>query len=599
MNQARTRALRGQLSLAGILIGCIGCVIITASSVYTALKMGALPWPTIFTSITALVLLRALGHTSLNEANITQVIMSAGSMVAGGLAFTIPGIWILGLADEVSWQEMLAVALAGTLLGLVCTALIRKRFVEDSDLEYPIGTAAAETLLASTAGGSTGRKLFGSMAFAGLWAILRDVLGIIPSLVATLPIPGISFGIQASPMRFSVGFLVGGRSIAWWMVGAVLGSFGIIAGGTAAGLWDLGTAQGIVSSLGMGLMMGSGFGVVLRDIVLPLVRRARARRSSSSVSESGEDAMGSEGAGNAECSGDSSPLGQSCSRGTRVDESPEHSAPRASLGGLTDYFSRFDAGLLALFVAAAALVCCIALSFGPFVSVAIVMLSFVTAIMSAQSVGQSGIDPMEIFGLIVLLFVAAFSDVTQVQLFFVAGVIAVACGLAGDVMSDFKTGQIIGTDPRDLWLGQVIGALLGTVVAVAVLVALVAAYGTDAFGGDNLFVAAQAQVVATMVSGIPSVPAFVVGVVAGTVLYCAGIPAMMLGLGVYLPFYMSLTTAAGALIRVVFDRVVAARGIEKGAAEETGAVVASGVLGGESIVGVIVAFASVAAGLAG
>lgn len=609
MNQARTRALRGQLSLAGILIGCIGCVIITASSVYTALKMGALPWPTIFTSITALVLLRALGHTSLNEANITQVIMSAGSMVAGGLAFTIPGIWILGLADEVSWQEMLAVALAGTLLGLVCTALIRKRFVEDSDLEYPIGTAAAETLLASTAGGSTGRKLFGSMAFAGLWAILRDVFGIIPSLVATLPIPGISFGIQASPMRFSVGFLVGGRSIAWWMVGAVLGSFGIIVGGTAAGLWDLGTAQGIVSSLGMGLMMGSGFGVVLRDIVLPLVRRARARRSSSSVSESGEDAMGSEGAGNAECSGNSSPLGQSCSRGgaagasgscgTHVDESPGHSAPRTSLGGLTDYFSRFDAGLLALFVAVAALVCCIALSFGPFVSVAIVLLSFVTAIMSAQSVGQSGIDPMEIFGLIVLLFVAAFSDVAQVQLFFVAGVIAVACGLAGDVMSDFKTGQIIGTDPHDLWLGQVIGALLGTVVAVAVLVALVAAYGTDAFGGDNLFVAAQAQVVATMVSGIPSVPAFVVGVVAGTVLYCAGIPAMMLGLGVYLPFYMSLTTAAGALIRVAFDRVVAARGIEKGAAEETGAVVASGVLGGESIVGVIVAFASVAAGLAG
>lgn len=599
MNQARTRALRGQLSFAGILIGCIGCVIITASSVYTALKMGALPWPTIFTSITALVLLRALGHTSLNEANITQVIMSAGSMVAGGLAFTIPGIWILGLADEVSWQEMLAVALAGTLLGLVCTALIRKRFVEDSDLEYPIGTAAAETLLASTAGGSTGRKLFGSMAFAGLWAILRDVLGIIPSLVATLPIPGISFGIQASPMRFSVGFLVGGRSIAWWMVGAVLGSFGIIVGGAAAGLWDLGTAQGIVSSLGMGLMMGSGFGVVLRDIVLPLVRRARARRSSSSVSESGEDAMGSEGAGNAECSGNSSPLGQSCSRGTHVDESPGHSAPRTSLGGLTDYFSRFDAGLLALFVAVAALVCCIALSFGPFVSVAIVLLSFVTAIMSAQSVGQSGIDPMEIFGLIVLLFVAAFSDVAQVQLFFVAGVIAVACGLAGDVMSDFKTGQIIGTDPHDLWLGQVIGALLGTVVAVAVLVALVAAYGTDAFGGDNLFVAAQAQVVATMVSGIPSVPAFVVGVVAGTVLYCAGIPAMMLGLGVYLPFYMSLTTAAGALIRVAFDRVVAARGIEKGAAEETGAVVASGVLGGESIVGVIVAFASVAAGLAG
>ena len=610
MNQARTRGLRGQLSLAGILIGCIGCVIITASSVYTALKMGALPWPTIFTSITALVLLRALGHTSLNEANITQVIMSAGSMVAGGLAFTIPGIWILGLADEVTWQEMLAVALAGTLLGLVCTALIRKRFVEDSDLEYPIGTAAAETLLASTAGGSTGAKLFGSMAFAGLWAVLRDVLGIIPSLVATLPIPGVTFGIQASPMRLSVGFLVGGRSIAWWMVGAVLGSFGIIVGGTAVGLWDLSTAQGIVSSLGMGLMMGSGFGVVLRDIVLPLLRRARARRTVLSVAMSDE---GKAAGGSADAP---SPLGQSCSHGgttgasgscgtrgegtsTLPQGAADSSAPRSSLEGLTDYFSRFDAGMLALFVAVAALVCCIVLGLGPVVSVVMVLLSFVTAIMSAQSVGQSGIDPMEIFGLIVLLFVAAFSQVTQVQLFFVAGVIAVACGLAGDVMSDFKTGQIIGTNPRDLWIGQVIGALLGTVVAVAVLVALVAAYGTGAFGGDNVFVAAQAQVVATMVSGIPSVPAFMVGVVAGTVLYCVGIPAMMLGLGVYLPFYMSLTTAVGAVIRIVFDRVVAARSIDKGAAEEMGAVVASGVLGGESIVGVIVAFASVAAGLAG
>lgn len=562
--------LRGQLSAAGILIGAVGCVIITASSVYTALKMGALPWPTIFTSITALVLLRAVGRTSLNEANITQVIMSAGSMVAGGIAFTVPGIWILGLADEVSWQEMLSVALAGTLLGLVCTALIRKRFVDESDLEYPIGTAAAETLLASTAGGQTGRRLFGSMAFAGVWCVARDVLGLIPSLVATLPIPGVSFGIQASPMRLSVGFLVGGRSVAWWMVGAVLGSFGIVVGGTAAGLWDIAGAQGIVSSLGMGLMMGSGFGVVIKDIALPLARRHR----------------------------------MSAAQATHDTTEPPADASRPEPARLTDAFSRMDAGLLALFVAAATLICCMALGLEPLVAVAIVALSFVTAVMSAQSVGQSGIDPMEIFGLIVLLFVAAFSRASQVQLFFVAGIIAVACGLAGDVMSDFKTGQIIGTDPRTLWVGQVIGALIGAVVAVAVMVALAAAYGTEAFGPEGTFIAAQANVVATMVAGIPSVPAFAAGLVGGAALYCAGIPAMMLGLGVYLPFYMSLTTGVGALVRVAFDRVRAARAARDGDAaakdlDETGAVVASGVLGGESIVGVIIAFASVASGLMG
>ena len=573
------RVLRGQLSVAGILIGCVGCVIITASSVYTALKMGSLPWPTIFTSITALVLLRAVGRTSLNETNITQVIMSAGSMVAGGLAFTIPGVWILGLADEVSVGEMLGVALAGTLLGLVCTAVIRRRFVEESDLEYPIGTAAAETLLASRDGGATGKRLFGSMAVAGIWCVARDVLGFIPSLVGQLGVPGVAMGLQLSPMRWAVGFLAGRRSIIWWAIGAAVGWLGIVAGGTALGLVDVPTAQGIVSSLGMGLMMGSGAGVVVKDVVLPL-----ARRHVFAHAHDGAGGTGEASPLRAVLSSRGGATGASGSCGTCGEASPVLTAPR---------------GLLALMIAAAALVLGIVLRLGPAVCVVIVALSFVTAAMSAQSVGQSGIDPMEIFGLIVLLFVAAFSASTQVQLFFVAGVIAVACGLAGDVMSDFKTGQIIGTDPRVLWVGQAIGALLGTVVAVAAMVALVAAYGTDAFGTDALFVAAQANVVATMVAGVPSAPAFAAGLAAGCALYLAGIPAMMVGLGVYLPFYMSFSTVVGAVMRWVYDRVAAARGADADAAEEAGVVVASGVLGGESIVGVIIAFASVATGLLG
>ena len=231
------------------------------------------------------------------------------------------------------------------------------------------------------------------------------------------------------------------------------------------------------------------------------------------------------------------------------------------------------------------------------VLIVVVLLAFVTTIMSAQSVGQTGIDPMEIFGLIVLLAVAAFSSASQVQLFYVAGVVAVACGLAGDVMSDFKTGAIIGTSPRAMWVGQAIGALLGTVVAVAVLVTLFSAYGPGAFGSGQMFVSAQASVVATMVSGIPSVPGFVIGLLGGIALYWAGLPAMMFGLGVYLPFYMSLTAALGASVRWVYERVCAARGVED--SEEKGVVVASGVLGGESIVGVVIALSSVIAGLAG
>lgn len=557
---------RGQISAAGILIGCIGCVIITASSVYTALKMGALPWPTIFTSITALVLLRAAGRTSLNEANVTQIIMSAGSMVAGGLAFTIPGVWMLGLGAELSWIEIGGVALAGTLLGLVCTALIRRRFVEESDLEYPIGTAAAETLMASRAGGATGKRLFGSMAAAGIWCALRDLAGVIPAMIGALPIPGVAFGIYNSPMLLSVGFLVGGAAVAFWLAGGLIANFGIIVGGSAAGLWDVSSAQGIVSSLGMGLMMGSGIGVVVRDI-LPAAFR-------------------------------------SVCNGRRDDD--HANAPARTNGKL-------DRSVLALLVAAAALLVCLVLGLSPIACAVAVALAFVTTIMSAQSVGQTGIDPMEIFGLIVLLVIAALGESDQVRLFFVAGVVAVACGLAGDVMSDFKTGKIIGTDPRAMWIGQAIGALIGCAVSVAVMCALLNAYGADAFGPGKLFVSAQASVVATMVSGIPSVPAFALGLVAGVALYCLGIPSMMLGLGVYLPFYMTLSASLGAAVKIAYDRVASIRnarangdattnantGTDETSHEETGIIVASGVLGGESIVGVIIALASVASGLLG
>lgn len=557
---------RGQISAAGILIGCIGCVIITASSVYTALKMGALPWPTIFTSITALVLLRAAGRTSLNEANVTQIIMSAGSMVAGGLAFTIPGVWMLGLGAELSWIEIGGVALAGMLLGLVCTALIRRRFVEESDLEYPIGTAAAETLMASRAGGATGKRLFGSMAAAGIWCALRDLAGVIPAMIGALPIPGVAFGIYNSPMLLSVGFLVGGAAVAFWLAGGLIANFGIIVGGSAAGLWDVANAQGIVSSLGMGLMMGSGIGVVVRDILPAAFRSAHNGRR---------------------------------------DDNHAGAPARA--------FGKLDRSVLALFVAAAALLVCLVLGLSPIACAVVVVLAFVTTIMSAQSVGQTGIDPMEIFGLIVLLVIAALGESDQVRLFFVAGVVAVACGLAGDVMSDFKTGKIIGTDPRAMWIGQAIGALIGCAVSVAVMCALLNAYGADAFGPGKLFVSAQASVVATMVSGIPSVSAFALGLVAGVALYCLGIPSMMLGLGVYLPFYMTLSASLGAAVKIAYDRVASIRnagangdattnantGTDETSHEETGIIVASGVLGGESIVGVIIALASVASGLLG
>lgn len=573
------QALKGQLTLRGVAIGCVGCAIITAASVYTALKMGALPWPIIFAAIISLFFLKALGHTNLNEANVTHTVMSAGAMVAGGLAFTIPGAWMLGHAAEIDWWQMLAVALAGVILGLVCTALLRRHFIEDAELEYPIGQAAAQTLVAGDSGGSTGKKLFGAMGLAGLFTALRDGLGVIPAMLfGNVAVPGVAFGIYLSPMLLAVGFLVGTGAVVVWFVGALIGNFGIIVGGSAAGLWDVASAQGIVSSLGMGVMMGCGVGVIVKNILPKAFSLMKDTRGSVAL------AFGT------------------AARNDEATASP--SASPAAPGARRK--RRLTAGLAALAVAAVALLLCFALGLGALPSIVVVLLAFVTTAMSAQSVGQTGIDPMEIFGLIVLLIVAAFADVAQVQLFFVAGVVAVACGLAGDVMNDFKAGYVLGTNPRAQWIGQAIGGVLGAVVAVAVMVVLIGAYGPEAFGLQGSFVAAQASVVATMVAGIPAMPAFLVGLAVGFVLYLLGAPAMMLGLGIYLPFYMSLTAFLGAMAKVGYDAVCKRRraklppdeaASKLKSQDDTGLVIASGLLGGESVIGVVIALVAVVTGL--
>ncbi len=567
--------IRGQLTMRGIAIGCAGCVLITASSVYVALKMGALPWPIIFAALLALFALKAVsgGRFTLNEANVTHTVMSSGAMVAGGLAFTIPGAWMLGLGEGISTAQLLVTALAGSVIGLVASIAFRRHFIEGAKLEYPLGQAAAETLKAGDAGGRTGVKLFGAMGFAALWSLLRDGLKLIPSMVAQLPIPGVVFGIYASPMMLAVGFLVGTGAMAVWFAGAVIGSFGIVVGAPALGLASVDIAQQVASCLGMGCMMGCGIAVIVRDII-PLGVRTIARKAGQAVRLN-------------------EPLGLTAAAcATR----PQMRAAACS------------SGVAILAIACAAVAAWLALDLPLGVSVLTVACAFVACAMSAQSVGQTSIDPMEIFGLIVLFLVAVVANVADMQLFFVAALVAVACGLSGDVMNDFKAGAVLGTSPRAQWVGQGIGAVVGSIVAALTISALFQAYGPDAFGPGKEFVSAQASVVATMIAGVPNMTAFLIGAAAGFALYLVRFPAMMLGLGMYLPFYMSLTAFLGVAVKGVVDLIHRRRMADLSEDEraardraysDTGLILASGLLGGESVMGIILAMIVSASALIG
>ena len=240
-----------QLTVRGLVIGSIGSIILTMSSMFIALKLSSLPWPIMFVVLVSMFVLKLMGNTNLQEINVTQTAMSAGAMVAGGLAFTIPGIWMLNPDNELSITVLLAVTLGGVVLGLIFTALFRKYFIETKELPYAMGQAAAATLEVGDSDKKKAGLLFISMGIAGVFTALRDWLQKIPATLISSKIAG-SYGsltgIWFSPMLISIGYIIGPVVIGVWFLGALIGDFGILVGGTELGFWDLTEAANIKSS---------------------------------------------------------------------------------------------------------------------------------------------------------------------------------------------------------------------------------------------------------------------------------------------------------------------------------------------------------------
>ncbi|MCI8630829.1 MAG: peptide transporter, partial [Firmicutes bacterium] len=78
--------MKKQFTLRGLIIGGIGAIVLTMSSMFVALKLSSLPWPIMFVALVSMFALKACGNTNINEINVTHTAMSAGAMVAGGLA---------------------------------------------------------------------------------------------------------------------------------------------------------------------------------------------------------------------------------------------------------------------------------------------------------------------------------------------------------------------------------------------------------------------------------------------------------------------------------------------------------------------------------
>ena len=519
------------LTARGLAVGITGLIVITASSMYVALRMGALPWPTVFVTVLSMAILGKAKGSTLEEINCTHTLMSAGAMVSGGLAFTLPGLWMTDPNADLPLFTIMAISITGAVLGTVFTVIFRKTFIEEERLPYPMGEAAYNTLIAGKEGKGA-PVLFTSLGASALFTFIRDGLGKIPAVLGLYGgsslFPALS--VWVSPMALGIGAIIGPVLALMWFGGCVLGYFIITPAGLSAGLFSsMADADAFRSNLGIGLMIGTGLGVAVKAVI-SLIRKSREKKERNATEK------------------------------------------------------RVIYGILLVAVLSVILLS-IATEITVIEGILLIVGVYLTTYLSGMLTGQTGVNPMEVFAILVLLGISSILSPTLAASFSIAGVVAVACGLTGDVMNDLKSGSLVGTRPRYQIMAEGIGGVIGAVVAALVLVVL--RNGMGGFGSPEL-PAPQAAAVAAMAGGLGDPLAFGIGVAVGLLLFLLKVPSATFGLGVYLPTYISSAMALGAVIMAIVRKCAKNRA----KADETAALISSGLLGGEGITGVIIAIVS-------
>ena len=255
-----------KITPASVIIGVIGAVLISASSFYTVLKFGALPWPTVMVTLISIMALNFFKKTDSKEITVTHTIMSAGSMVAGGVAFTMPGYLILGgKLENINKTLLFVTILLGSVLGCVLSFIFRKKMIEEEKLEFPIGEAAYN-LVNSDNTKKDGLFVGLGVLFSTVVSILRDInftkgkSPIIPKLIST---KNGFLSFYVSPLLVGIGYILGFLNTFIWFLGGALVHFIAQPLAISKNIKDFDLMK---NSFGMGIVVGIGFGVIVKLI---------------------------------------------------------------------------------------------------------------------------------------------------------------------------------------------------------------------------------------------------------------------------------------------------------------------------------------------
>src|ERR1700726_2073142 len=605
---------RAELTLRGLILGVLITLVFTAANVYFGLKAGLTFATSIPAAVISMAVLRAVRDATIQENNIVQTVASAAGTLSS-IIFVLPGLIMIGWWTGFPFWISFAICALGGILGVMYSIPLRRALVTTSDLPYPEGVACAEVLKVGSSGSSEhaaevehGRSgllavLWGSIV-AAVFAVVVQTQLFAADVAQTFRIgkrgavSGYDFFLSFALL--GIGHLVGLSVGIAMLIGALIGwgwgvpHFSAMAGDltTAAATLAQKTWSTKVRFVGAGAIGVSAIWTLLK-LVQPLISGLASALAASRARKSGK--------------ADTLPITE---RDMPIGiVGLVTLACMLPIGWLLGYFgnsSGLGAHLPTLVIGGVVYI--VLMSF--FVSA---VTGYMAGLIGSSNSPLSGIGILVVIGAALLLVIGvkpyvgpdAGKSLMAFALFTTAVIFNVAA-IANNNLQDLKTGQLVDATPWKQQVALVIGVIAGAIVIPPALDLVNHAYGFVGAPGAELrphpLPAPQAGLISSFAKGVIS------GDIDWSLIRTGGligigiilldeiltrttkhmrVPPLAVGLGIYLPTQSTLMIVVGAIVGWFFDQR-ANRTPKPEATKQLGVLLASGLIVGEGIIGVVI-----------
>lgn len=615
-----------ELTFRGMLLGVLITIIFTASNVYLGLKVGLTFSSSIPAAVISMAILRFFKDSNVLENNMVQTQASAAGTLSA-VIFVLPGLLMLGYWQGFPYIQTLLLCACGGCLGVLFTIPLRRAMVVNSDLPYPEGRAAAEILkVGSQNHGDSAKQSASGMKeivsggiFAGIINLFTNGFHYLAGEMSFWF--GVGRGVTQFPLGFSTallgaGFLIGISSGIAILVGMIIAWGGFVP--YLTNVLPMGDAKS-VESFAMAVwkekvrFIGAGcIGIAaiwtLITLAKPIVEGMRI--SVQNMKMSGEER-------------------ETHRMDTDMKPSTIALVFLLILVGLVVCFYSFVSAVDISPALMWTLVICgivIALCIGFFVAAAC---GYMAGLIGTSASPISGIGILGIIiSSLVVFAIASANDLfatdagvkfaTAMALFMTSVVVCIAA-ISNDNLQDLKTGQLVGATPWKQQVALLIGSVAGAIAIAPVLNLLYEAYGfTGALPRAEMdpsaaLSAPQATLMTTIAQGIFSsnldwdyiligVGIGIIGIIVNLVLKSTtatlSLPPLAIGMGIYLPPSLEMPLVIGSLMSYFVGKYLVKRAKERSGeladadveqCNRRGVLFASGMIVGESLIGVIIA----------